>query len=391
MVSVTGHAKALTRERRLGPVNRTRGSSSPTSRMAVTERTTATTVGTICGQGVGCAVRRSIQLLFVAALASWSTAAAAPTARYASGIPVNAVLNAPFTPFTATGALNVDVVPALAKDAAASGCNVVWIAGSMGEFDSLTLDERKALAEAWVPAAKAQGLYTIVHVGTTVQADAITLAAHAASIGADSIASVPPYYTRAGDVNALAAWFVPIVQASGNLPFFFYHLPAVTYVTFSMASFIPAALAVLPTFAGVKFVSPDNGDYFTVQQQYGSTLSLMFAPEPKLQGVGLGAKGVILAESFYAPTWLRMCQAVAAKDTAAALTEQAWKQNVSNVFGSFPGQAERVVYAYKLGVDIGPPRPPLAALPQSQWAALHTALDQYGFWNQTTPPPCLLQ
>ncbi len=24
----------------------------------------------------------------------------------------------------------------------------------MGEFDSLTLDERKALAEAWVPAAK---------------------------------------------------------------------------------------------------------------------------------------------------------------------------------------------------------------------------------------------
>ncbi len=28
-------------------------------------------------------------------------------------------------------------------------------------------------------------------------------------------------------------------------------------------------------------------------------------------------------------TWLRMCQAVAAKDTAAALQEQAWKLNVS--------------------------------------------------------------
>ena len=66
----------------------------------------------------------------VAAVALAGVASAgAMTTRYASGIPVNAVLNAPFTPFTASGALNVEAVPALAKDAAASGCNVVWIAG----------------------------------------------------------------------------------------------------------------------------------------------------------------------------------------------------------------------------------------------------------------------
>ena len=97
----------------------------------------------------------------------------------------------------------------------------------------------------------------------------------------------------------------------------------------------------------------------------------------------------MLAESFFAQTWLRMCHAVLVGDTAAALTEQQWKMNVTAVFSAFPGSAERVVYALK-GFDIGPPRPPLTATPSSQYDALHAALDQYGFFNQSTPVPCLL-
>ena len=98
---------------------------------------------------------------------------------------------------------------------------------------------------------------------------------------------------------------------------------------------------------------------------------------------------LLQAESFFAQTWLRMCTAVNAHDMAAALKEQQWKANVSAVFGQFPGQAERLVYAVK-GFDIGPPRPPEVATPTSQLPSLHDALDQLGFWNQTTPAPCLL-
>ena len=45
-------------------------------------------------------------------------------------------------------------------------------------------------------------------------------------------------------------------------------------------------------------------DYHALVSTYGGNpaLSLLFAPEPKLAGVGLGAKGVVLAESFFAPT-----------------------------------------------------------------------------------------
>lgn len=59
-----------------------------------------------------------------------------------------------------------------------------------GQFDAMTVTERKVLAEAWVAAAKPHALYVIVNVGTTVQSEAIDLAAHAASIGASAVAAV---------------------------------------------------------------------------------------------------------------------------------------------------------------------------------------------------------
>ena len=49
-------------------------------------------------------------------------------------------------------------------------------------------------------------------------------------------------------------------------------------------------------------------------------------------------------------------------------------------YHGFGGGVWSLVRDWQIGVDIGPPRPPLAALPQSQWAALHAALDAYGFW-----------
>lgn len=154
-------------------------------------------------------------------LAILSTVAAAVTVA-ARKIPANVVLNAPFTPFNKEGALNLSVIPALAADAAASGVNVVWAAGGMGQFDTLSVAERKALAAAWVTATRALDIFVIVHVGTTVQAEAIELAAHAQSIGADGIAAVPPYYERSSSPAAVASWLAPVAAAAPALPFFYY-------------------------------------------------------------------------------------------------------------------------------------------------------------------------
>jgi dihydrodipicolinate synthase/N-acetylneuraminate lyase len=70
--------------------------------------------------------------------------------------------------------------------------NTVFVCGSMALFDTMSIDERTTLAEAWITAGHEQGLYIIVNVGTTVVSEAQSLAKHALAHGADAIATVPP-------------------------------------------------------------------------------------------------------------------------------------------------------------------------------------------------------
>ena len=69
-------------------------------------------------------------------------------------------------------------------------------------------------------AAHAHNLYVIVHVGTTVLQEAVALAAHAAEIGADAVASVPPYYSQPGSIDQLIDFLHPITQAAHGLPLY---------------------------------------------------------------------------------------------------------------------------------------------------------------------------
>lgn len=117
--------------------------------------------------------------------------------------PEEMILNAPYTAFHANGSVNVDAVPALAAQAKGYGVTTIWSCGSMSQFYAMTMAERKALNEAWVREGHAHGMYVIVHVGTTVVAEAHEMARHATEVGADAIATVPPYYSKPGSVDDL--------------------------------------------------------------------------------------------------------------------------------------------------------------------------------------------
>ena len=65
--------------------------------------------------------------------------------------------------------------------------------------------------------------------------DAIELAEHAASLDADAIAAVPPYYNTAGDVGSVLRWIKPIAAAAPTTPFFYYHIPTLTRTVVSVA------------------------------------------------------------------------------------------------------------------------------------------------------------
>lgn len=305
-------------------------------------------------------------------------------------LPPLVTLSAPYTPFLndAAKTLNTAVVPKLAANAKALGVNVVWACGGMGQFDTLSVAERMELAQQWVEHGHANGLYVIVHVTSTVLSDAVALAQHAARIGADAVASLPPYYTQPPTLNQLMEFLKPIANAAGSLPMLYYHLPGSTHYDPNIYDLLVLAETELPSLIGVKYAGTNLLDWFHCVQRFNTTRALFFAPEPKLQAYGLGwGRGAVLAEDFYAATFLRMHNAYVSGDRSAAWREQEWKYRAEDVFSAFGGAAaKREVYKRMCSVDMGPPRLPSIPFDPAQSAALLQRLDAVDFFNRTQPP-----
>src|SRR5690554_5719942 len=88
------------------------------------------------------------------------------------------LIAAPFTPFHADGQLNLRMIERQAAHLIASGVSGAFICGTTGESASLTIAERKLIAQRWVEVAGRE-LAIIVHTGHNCLADSRELAAHA--------------------------------------------------------------------------------------------------------------------------------------------------------------------------------------------------------------------
>jgi N-acetylneuraminate lyase len=99
-------------------------------------------------------------------------------------------------------------------------------------------------------------------------------------------------------------------------------------------------------------------------------------------GLGLG-RGVVLAEDFFAPTYIRMHREFLRGDWNAAHKEQNWKLECLSVFGKNGGQgAEREVYQRLAGVDLGPPRLPATPFVTKNKRVLEDQLEKLDFYTK---------
>ena len=102
------------------------------------------------------------------------------------------------------------------------GADGVFACGTTGEGVLLSGDERRRVAEAYRAAVSGT---LIVHAGAQNTRDTSALAAHAAEIGADAVAVIPPPYFPL-DEAALTAHFVAAARACAPLPFYCYAFTA---------------------------------------------------------------------------------------------------------------------------------------------------------------------
>src|SRR5690606_33996767 len=100
------------------------------------------------------------------------------------------------TPFYNDGSLNVSAVEHQAEHLIRNNVLFAFIGGTTGEFQSLTTDERRALAQRWSEVTKTSPLRLIVHVGSNCLADARNLARQADDLGAIAISALAPSYFK---------------------------------------------------------------------------------------------------------------------------------------------------------------------------------------------------
>ena len=93
------------------------------------------------------------------------------------------LMAATYTPMREDGTLNLGQVPRMVDHLERSGVKGIYVCGSTGEGMSLSSEERRAVTEAYVAAARGR-LKTVVQVGHNSLAEARGLAGHCGPIHA---------------------------------------------------------------------------------------------------------------------------------------------------------------------------------------------------------------
>jgi len=286
-------------------------------------------------------------------------------------------------PFDADGELNLPVVEKQAEQLLRDGVQAVFIAGSTGESHSLTVTERLALAQRWVEVAKGSPLQVVVHVGSNCLADARTLAEQAQKLGVAAIAALAPSYFKPATLETLVECSRTVAAAAPGVPFYFYDIPSMTGVRFSMPDFLDVAVTRIPTLAGLKFSNPDLMSFQRCLHSQGGRFDVPFGMDEFLLAalaVG-GIGGVGSSYNFAAPIYRRMIAAFNKGDKGTARNEQFRSVQIIHLLGEFGYQAASRAVMEMLGVPVGPPRLPFASLVPGKADELCENLTRLGFFD----------
>ena len=245
------------------------------------------------------------------------------------------------------------------------GADGVFACGTTGEGILLALEER--MRAVVIFRAALTDAILVVHCGAQSTADTCALAAHAAEIGADAVAVIPPPYFPL-DADALTAHLVAAAAAAAPLPFFIY--------AFAARSGYPVPIEVVErvrdgadNLAGLKV---SESPLALVEPYLDLGLPVLVGSEPLIvPAVARGAAGSVSGLAAAFPDVVRA--ALDAPDAAA-------EARLTALRGAMEAQPFIASVKHALarrGVPIRPDmRAPMRPLTAAETAALDGALDR---------------
>jgi len=170
------------------------------------------------------------------------------------------LIAATFTPLNQDGSVNLKVIEKYVDHLVKNGVKQVYVNGTAAECMSMSIEERKSVAEQWIKHGRGKLDRIIVHCGAGNLVDTKELAAHSAKLGVDCIAAVGPTYFKPKNIDGLIDYCAAVAAAAPDVPFMYYHFPERTGINFKIHEFLHQAQKRIPNLIGVKFTSMDLYD-----------------------------------------------------------------------------------------------------------------------------------
>ncbi len=287
------------------------------------------------------------------------------------------IVTAMITPFDASGEIDYRESARLAEWLVERGNDGLVIAGSTGEGQTLTPDERARLFAA-VKEALGDRAAVIANAGSNDTRDSVRSVKAAEKAGADGILAVVPYYNKPPQ-SGMVAHFSAIADATA-LPIVVYNIPGRTAV-----NMLPETLLELAgrhkNIAGVKESSGDLKQIGFILRDRAPGFTVWAGDDHLfLPCLAMGADGVVgVASHLCSREYVAMVAAYRNGDAVeAARIHGALLPLIDAIFATT--SPIPIKWAMKqLGFNVGECRLPLDGMPEHLARTLRPLLAQYDY------------
>lgn len=297
------------------------------------------------------------------------------------------LIAATYTPMHNDGSLNLELIKPYGQFLKANKVAGAFANGTTGDFVSLSTNERKEIVETWSK-SKPKDLYLTNHVGHTNLIEAQELAAHSENL-ADAICALPPFYFKPKTLDSLLFYCSEIAKQAPSIPFYYYHIPALTDVDFQMIGFLEMAVNTIPNFAGIKYSQYNPTDFGKCIHFNQGSKNILFGVDEKLvSSIPIGAKGWVGSTyNHLAPLYHEIISLFkSGKIEEANLLQKKsvlFVETLDKICG-YNGAGKS--FMKLLGLDLGPGRFPHNTMTEDQLAAAMKALEEHGISKYLNTP-----
>jgi len=286
------------------------------------------------------------------------------------------VVCATVTPFTLEGAVDEKSICSLCRYLIESKINALYPLGTNGEGVFLSTAERKRVAEIFVSEVQHE-IPVVIQCGAITTAEAVELARHAASIKADGIGIMTPFFFNQ-DEEALLAYYTAVAKAAPQLPMYVYNIPSHTNNDI-LPSTVAKLVKLVPNLVGVKYSVPNLIRLSEYMKAVPSAGTLIGCDRLILPALSLGAVGTVTGPAMAFPhLFTGLLDAFHKGDLEAARKFQARLLDLDGALAPFPAiPLLKEILKRKGIIACSLPKAPLRSLNEQESRQLDSIIEQF--------------